>query len=197
MADPGGGGRDVQPPQGFDVPGRRPRLEDRQHRPRRGSRRRRPIVAVGPRACGLSPTQTNRLGTTGRGMRVASDRRVSVLFHYPALRPAAARDTAEEHRSFIAADAVIMSDEIAANPTPHNAPQRERPRTAQGECHDRSSGSAAFKSARSDLQSDIEGAEIPRDSPGKRECGPDARVEILLSAEVERRVPRWSCGYAK
>ena len=188
MTDPEGGGREVQSPLGFDVPGRRPRLEDRQHRPRRGSRRYRPSGAAGPPACGLSPSQTNRLGTTGRGMRPASDWRVSVLFHHPTLRPAAARDTAEEHRSLIAADAVIMSDEIAANPTPHNAPSGERPRVAQGKCHDRSTGSPPLKSTHYDLRSDIEGAEIQA-IHRQVSLRPDGRVEILLSAQVERQVP--------
>lgn len=41
---------------------------------------------------------------------------------YPSLRAASADDAAEEHRPSVAADRVVMSGHVAADPVPHNTP---------------------------------------------------------------------------
>jgi hypothetical protein len=45
-----------------------------------------------------------------------------IHMNHPALRSPAAGGAAEEHRSAVAADAVIMSGHVAADPLPHKSP---------------------------------------------------------------------------
>jgi hypothetical protein len=61
-------------------------------------------------------------GARRSGARRSSVRMLVIHVNHPALRSPAAGGAAEEHRSAVAAHAVVMSGHVAADPLPHKSP---------------------------------------------------------------------------